>query len=545
MAVLKDLIVHGPSRFINGAKFNTINAESIGASEGIFNKLVATTLDAREATIDNLTADNAKILGILDVQGDLHTKSWTNSNISNIGGSFYIAPTVSTIIAETNTPMSIAIGGSAGARTFQVTGGAFVTDAVKTYNGTTTSTVTWSVGSHVMVTGNIRLTATGVDYPLGTLNGYLTSPVTTGGPSALVANGFTIGEVDSPALETIISELGTTNLKSYEIKISMYEIGPKTSIKPVGIMMTSYGIDKSTYIDIYGGVNVKSSNGATVPNVRIGYLGGLGTLAKVNNESPTGWGIYTDNGYFNGVIVSQSGKIGGFSIGSADLSNGSLGTTGSVWVSTGTDGAASIGGSESITNWAFTAGNSFGVTTDGTVYASGARISGNVEITSSDTIYTKDEVNAELSLKITNPEEDDGADFMTALSAVIDRLNIIADNIFLGSDSNISVADELNKFNSSISIDTSHSTVQIGQASDFNVLITPTRLSFMNGQTEVAYISQNQLFIKQSVVLDQMDLGRVEGSEDPVTGEIGKGQWAWTVHENSSGKNNLHLKWMG
>lgn len=537
MAVLKDLIVHGPSRFINGAKFNTINAESIGASEGIFNKLVATTLDAREATINNLTADNAKILGILDVQGDLHTKSWTNSNISNIGGSFYIAPTVSTVIAANNTPMSITVGGSANARTFQVSGGAFATDAVKTYNGTTTSTASWAVGSHVMVTGNIRSGTTGVDYPLGTLTGYLTS--------ALSASGFTVREISSPALETILSELGTSNLKSYEIKISMFEIGPKTSIKPVGIMMTSYGIDKSTYIDIYGGINVKSSNGATVPNVRIGYLGGLGTLAKVNNESPTGWGIYTDNGYFNGVIVSQSGKIGGFSIGSADLSNGSLGTTGSVWVSTGTDGAASIGGSESITNWAFTAGNSFGVTTDGTVYASGARISGNVEITSSDTIYTKDEVNAELSLKITNPEEDDGADFMTALSAVIDRLNIIADNIFLGSDSNVSVADELNKFNSSISIDTSHSTVQIGQASDFNVLITPTRLSFMNGQTEVAYISQNQLFIKQSVVLDQMDLGRVEGSEDPVTGEIGKGQWAWTVHENSSGKNNLHLKWMG
>ena len=46
MAVLKDLIVHGASRFLNGAYFKTINAESIGADAGIFNKLVATTLDA-------------------------------------------------------------------------------------------------------------------------------------------------------------------------------------------------------------------------------------------------------------------------------------------------------------------------------------------------------------------------------------------------------------------------------------------------------------------------------------------------------------------
>ena len=374
MAVLKDLIVHGPSRFINGAKFNTINAESIGANEGIFNKLVATTLNAEEATIDNLTADNAKILGILDVQGDLHTKSWTNSNISNIGGSFYIAPTVSTVIAANNTPMSITIGGSANARTFQVSGGAFATDAVKIYNGTTTSTASWAVGSHVMVTGNIRSGTTGVDYPLGTLTGYLTG--------ALSASGFTVGEISSPALETILGELGTSNLKSYEIKISMFEIGPKASIKPVGVMMTSYGVDKSTYIDIYGGVNVKNSSGVTIPNVRIGYLGGLGALSTVNGQTPTGWGIYTDNGYFNGVIVSNSGKIGNFTIAN-DLHSGTtgIGKDTNVYVSPGTNSSIAIANSPVNLNWAFTAGNKFGVTTAGDLYATGAKINGKIEAT--------------------------------------------------------------------------------------------------------------------------------------------------------------------
>ena len=379
MAVLKDLIVHGPSRFINTAQFEALKANRIGAEEGVFNKLIATNADIGTLDVDDLTAQNATVVELLDVKGDLHTNSWTNSNISSVGGSFYVAPTVSTTIAEGGTPMNIAIGGSAGARTFQVTGGAFVTDAVKTYNGTTTSTVTWSVGSHVMVTGNIRVEANGakgVDYPLGTLNGYLASPVTTGGPSALVTNGFTIGEVNSPALETIISELGTSNLKSYEIKISMYEIGPKTSIKPVGIMMTSYGVDKSTYIDIYGGVNVKNSSGVTIPNVRIGYLGSLGALNAVNGETPTGWGIYTDNGYFNGVIVSNSGKIGGFTIGSTDLYNGTLGAANSVWMSTGTSGSANIGGSGSIANWAFTAGNTYGVTKSGALYATSGKIGG-------------------------------------------------------------------------------------------------------------------------------------------------------------------------
>lgn len=531
MAVLKDLIVHGPSRFINGAKFNTINAESIGASEGIFNKLIATTLDAREATIDNLTTTNAKVVGMLDVEGELHTNSWTNANIANIGGSFYISPTI--MPADGSTTITINRV-SATSWTIQLIG-TFATDFIK--SGTSSTGVNWPANSLVLVTGNVTLN--NMVYPLGTLKGTLSSAVTASAASTSKTITIT-GVVDGQGGNTpyVLQELyelnGNANLTTKAFtngKISLYKLGSY----PIGIQLSSMGVDSNSIIDIYGGVK-------STPTVRIGHLAGL---PAINESAPTGWGIYTDNGYFNGVIVSQSGKIGGFSIGSADLSNGSLGTAGSVWVSTGTDGAASIGGSESITNWAFTAGNSFGVTTDGTVYASGARISGNVEITSSDTIYTKDEVNAELSLKITNPEEDEGADFMTALNAVIDRLNIIADNIFLGSDSNVSVADELNKFNSSISIDTSHSTVQIGQASDFNVLITPTRLSFMNGQTEVAYISQNQLFIKQSVVLDQMDLGRVEGSEDPVTGEIGKGQWAWTVHENSSGKNNLHLKWMG
>lgn len=439
MAVLKDLIVHGPSRFINTAQFEALKANRIGAEEGVFNKLIATNADIGTLDVDDLTAQNATVVGLLDVKGDLHTNSWTNSNISSVGGSFYVAPTVSTTIAEGGTPMNIAIGGSAGARTFQVTGGAFVTDAVKTYNGTTTSTVTWSVGSHVMVTGNIRVEANGVkgvDYPLGTLNGYLASPVTTGGPSALVTNGFTIGEVNSPALETIISELGTSNLKSYEIKISMYEIGPKTSIKPVGIMMTSYGVDKSTYIDIYGGVNVKNSSGVTIPNVRIGYLGGLGALNAVNGETPTGWGIYTDNGYFNGVIVSQSGKIGNFTLDTSlrdkktsynETTNDGifLGTTGiglgkgifsvsptgyltaksgsiagwtfnttslyknnatpgasgsTLVMSTGTQSSNSIAGSTGKNTWMLSAGTGFGVTTSGVLYATGAKIAGDVTV---------------------------------------------------------------------------------------------------------------------------------------------------------------------
>lgn len=307
MAVLKDLIVHGPSRFINTANFNSIKANTIGADNGVFNKLIATSADIGSLDVDDLTAQNATVVGLLDVKGQLHTNSWTNANIANIGGSFYISPTVSTEIAANGTPMSVTISEGSGNRTIAVSGGAFVTDSVKIYQNKTTSTASWAIGSRVMITGNVRLGTTGTDYPLGTCIGYLNAPLTT--------SGFTIAEVNSPALESIISTIGTS-LKSYNIKISMYEIGPKTSEKPVGILLTSYGVDRSTYIDIYGGVNTKNSSGYTEPNVRIGYLGGIPSYTDSAGKphKPTGWGLFTDNGYFKGVIVADSGSIGGTTI---------------------------------------------------------------------------------------------------------------------------------------------------------------------------------------------------------------------------------------
>lgn len=64
------------------------------------------------------------------------------------------------------------------------------------------------------------------------------------------------------------------------------------------------------------------------------------------------------------------------------------------------------------------------------------------------------------------------------------------------------------------------------------------RLSFYrDSDHEVAYISENKLYIMQSVVLQQMDVGT------PIAND-GKGQWSWKVHEVGS-RNNLYLKWLG
>lgn len=360
-----------------------VSSGEIRAEKGVFNKLIATDFTASTASIDSLTATNAKVIGLLDVEGDLHTNKWTNANIANVGGSFYISPTVSS--TSTNA-MSVTITGSANSRSLQVSGGTFETDVAKIYDSTNNSTHSvystgttsgWPVGSHVMITGNIRSTTTGVDYPLGTLTGYLTA--------ALSSSGFTVGEVNSNALESIISEIGTSNLKSYEISISMIEIGPKTSLKPIGIMMTSYGVDKSTYIDIYGGVR---TDGKSNPNVRVGYLGGL---PQVNNETPKGWGIYTDNGYFTGVIVSTAGKIGNWTIENTTNSSptyggalytGSFGTDNGIFITPNYTSSTSIGGSSGSNNWTLTAGNKFGVTKTGELWANLAHIKGSIDASS-------------------------------------------------------------------------------------------------------------------------------------------------------------------
>lgn len=361
MAVLKDLIVHGPSRFINTAQFEALKANRIGAEEGVFNKLIATNADIGTLDVDDLTAQNATVVGLLDVKGEMHTNSWTNANIANIGGSFYIAPTI--IPTDGTTTISITKN-SATSWTVVLTG-TFATDFIKT--GTNTTGQNWPANSLVLVTGNI--TVKNMKYPLGTLKGTLSAAVTASAASTsktVTITGVTDGQGHTtPAVLDELWTLNGANISNAVFsdgKISLYKMGSY----PIGIQMSSMGTNANSMIEIYGGV-------AANPTVRIGHLAGLPTI---NGTSPTGWGIYTDNGYFSGVIVSHSGKIGGFTIGSTDLYNGTLGAANSVWMSIGTSGSANIGGSGSIANWAFTAGNTYGVTKSGALYATSGKIGG-------------------------------------------------------------------------------------------------------------------------------------------------------------------------
>lgn len=84
------------------------------------------------------------------------------------------------------------------------------------------------------------------------------------------------------------------------------------------------------------------------------------------------------------------------------------------------------------------------------------------------------------------------------------------------------------------------STAQIGDAASFHIEMDGTELGFYQADRKVAYVSNQQLYITQSVVLQQMDLGTK-------VSDGGLGQWSWKVHANGATprRNNLNLKWIG
>lgn len=168
-----------------------------------------------------------------------------------------------------------------------------------------------------------------------------------------------------------------------EINIMLYQrygkkIGSTTEnvYSPVGIRMSATGsTNAAPYLDIWGSKSSSDPDTVyTVPSVRLGYLDGL----KCGTYDCFGYGLYADNVYLNGTIISNSGQLGGFKIGTNDLSNGTWGTDKSVLMSTGTTENKAVGGSSAISGWCFTAGSKFGVTTSGDLYASNANISGKV-----------------------------------------------------------------------------------------------------------------------------------------------------------------------
>ena len=162
MAVLKDLIVHGPSRFIGTTQITNLEADRVRARVGEFTKLAA-----KNASVDETLTVN----GLLDVYGELHTKSWSNSNIATVDGNLHIVPTV-TAATATGT-----ITYSSSAYSMSITG-AFATNTLTIGNSATV--VAWTPGSKLIISGEVKIGNEWI--PLGTLKCDL------GGSSNLATN---------------------------------------------------------------------------------------------------------------------------------------------------------------------------------------------------------------------------------------------------------------------------------------------------------------------------------------------------------------------
>ena len=299
MAILKDLIVHGSSRFLNKIYANELEVSAFEAESAIIKKLTA-----KDATLENAT-----VIGLLDVQGQLHTNTWTNSNIATIDGCFYITPTLSSDSGKISFSSTTVAS---------LTGSYSAVTSLYIGDSSSGSTVQWTKDSKILLTGEVEVN--GQWLPLGTLLGTLSANAST---SSIGLTGLTDNRHNPSSIITDIrNAVSNTSLNYRNLKISLYQRRDGTDSKPLGIYMTAMGANGKTFIDIYGGVNATttagSSGGFADPNLRIGNLSGLGA---VEGTTPTGWGIYTTNGYFKGVIVSSAGKIGNFTINSALYSN--------------------------------------------------------------------------------------------------------------------------------------------------------------------------------------------------------------------------------
>ena len=346
MAILKDLIVHGSSRFLNKIYASEIQTPLIEAEAGVFKKL---------------KADDATIVGLLDVQGQMHTNSWTNSNIATIDGSFYITPTLSSSSGTVSF-------NSATAATFTGTYSAVSSLYV---GNNTASTVQWTSGSKILITGEVQVN--GEWTPLGTLLGTLNSTnPTTSMPIVSITDNR---NNPSAILADIYSLKGNTSLSYRNLKVSLYQRADNSEYYPLGIFMTALGQNGKTFLDIYGGVNALTTSygGYADPNVRIGNLSGLpAIITAAGNFTPVGWGIYTTNGYFSGTIVSNTGVIGGWKLGASSLYNGTTGlnnTTAGIYL--GTDGIRNYKDANTYVN-----------ITEGVITAKGVNLTGEITATS-------------------------------------------------------------------------------------------------------------------------------------------------------------------
>lgn len=286
-------------------------------------------------------ADATAILNELTVLSTLRAKEYELDHVQNLGGTFMVSP--SFICTEGSTSVTVsAINGS------EVT---FVIKDNATLTKTEIATASWVLNSQIKLSGKIGnailANATGtITKSVDTNNHTITVKVDVG--SSTVGN-FTVNTTYSGNQVSKLALMMFRNASGYRL----------------GIYLESYSSEnKKPVINIFDG-------SGTDPKVVLGKLDGT---PKVNNVSPTGYGLYSDNAFLKGTIIATSGTIGGFTLSTNSIQNGTFGQDGSVMMCLGSNNSVSIGGSGNINGWTFTAGSKFGVTKNGAMYATSGKI---------------------------------------------------------------------------------------------------------------------------------------------------------------------------
>lgn len=286
-------------------------------------------------------ADATAILNELTVLSTLRAKEYELDHVQNLGGTFMVSP--SFICTEGSTSVTVsAISGS------EVT---FVIKDNATLTKTEIATASWVLNSQIKLSGKIGnailANATGtITKSVDTNNHTITVKVDVG--SSIVGN-FTVNTTYSGNQVSKLALMMFRNASGYRL----------------GIYLESYSSEnKKPVINIFDG-------SGTDPKVVLGKLDGT---PKVNNVSPTGYGLYSDNAFLKGTIIATSGTIGGFTLSTNSIQNGTFGQDGSVMMCLGSNNSVSIGGSGNINGWTFTAGSKFGVTKNGAMYATSGKI---------------------------------------------------------------------------------------------------------------------------------------------------------------------------
>lgn len=328
---------------VNGSAFNISNGNMANTSitTGTLNVSSRINADAATAIFNNVY-----------VKDELRSTTWAIDNITNLGSTFYVSP----CIIFTNP--SVYINSKSGT-TVTLT----ITD-----NNIISSTIggqTWTSGSKIKLMGRINTSV------LGVVNGTMARQLnTTTAKTAYITLNFATTN-DCAGIEQgktySGSAIGDLKMMMYEVNLN---VNGTTKNRPVGIRMSSYNEDKKSSIDIYNGTVDDGK-----PIVRMGYLGGL---PAVNGENPTGYGFYAvGNAFFSGRIVSGSGKIGNWNIGTDSLyiPNG-------TGISSNTNKFAFWAGESNSKNGASDTNAVFRVGHNGVLIATNAAITGSITATS-------------------------------------------------------------------------------------------------------------------------------------------------------------------